>query len=189
MEGRDLHHIWLVDSGIDIVVSQNFGIIVAFGIGFFIALLVFTEYMTSAYHQSSVVLFRRGHGKIRTSADEESGSPNEKEPLPESHKKMEVEAIEAQAPMTDVFSWRHVNYRVPIAGEEDRQLLDDVSGYVAPGKLTALMGESGAGKTTLLNVLAQMNSTGVVTGDILVNGQSLPHDFQAQTYVPIWRGL
>ncbi len=91
--------------------------------------------------------------------------------------------------MTDIFSWRHVNYRVPIAGEEDKQLLDDVSGYVASGKLTALMGESGAGKTTLLNVLAQMNSTRVVTGEILVNGQPLPHDFQAQTYVPIWLGL
>ncbi|KAE9384316.1 hypothetical protein BT96DRAFT_960912 [Gymnopus androsaceus JB14] len=42
------------------------------------------------------------------------------------------------------------------------------------------MGESGAGKTTLLNVLAQRVSTGVVTGDMLVSGQSLPRDFQAQ---------
>ncbi len=45
------------------------------------------------------------------------------------------------------------------------------------------MGESGAGKTTLLNVLAQRVSTGVVRGDFLVNGQRLPIDFQAQTYV------
>jgi len=41
-----------------------------------------------------------------------------------------------------------------IGGGERRRLLDNISGYVAPGKLTALMGESGAGKTTLLNVLA-----------------------------------
>lgn len=45
-----------------------------------------------------------------------------------------------------------------------------------------VMGESGAGKTTLLNVLAQRQSTGVVTGDRLVNGSPLPADFQAQTY-------
>jgi ATP-binding cassette subfamily G (WHITE) protein 2 (SNQ2) len=76
-----------------------------------------------------------------------------------------------------------VRYNVPIKGEDDRFLLSDVSGYVAPGKLTALMGESGAGETTLLNVLAKRVYSGVVTGDMLVNGQGLPADFQSQTLV------
>jgi ATP-binding cassette subfamily G (WHITE) protein 2 (SNQ2) len=48
--------------------------------------------------------------------------------------------------MTDVFTWQHMNYKL-----SDRQLLNDVSGYVAPGKLTALMGESGAGKVRAIN--------------------------------------
>ena len=47
--------------------------------------------------------------------------------------------------MTKTFSWRHLNYAVSVSGER-RLLLNDVSGFVAPGKLTALMGESGAGK-------------------------------------------
>lgn len=46
----------------------------------------------------------------------------------------------------DIFSWKHIEYELPVSGGEMRKLLDDVSGYVAPGKLTALMGESGAGK-------------------------------------------
>lgn len=37
------------------------------------------------------------------------------------------------------------------------------------------------GKTTLLNVLAQRVNTGVVTGDMLVNGRVLPKSFQRQT--------
>ena len=40
-------------------------------------------------------------------------------------------------------------------------------------------------QTTLLNVLAGRTDTGVITGDRFVNGQGLPHDFQAQTYVHI----
>ena len=79
-----------------------------------------------------------------------------------------------------------------------RKLLDNISGFVAPGKLTALMGESGAGKvsyfllilsvtqvrgvkTTLLNVLAGRQGVGVVSGELFVNGQALPRDFQSQT--------
>ena len=46
---------------------------------------------------------------------------------------------------TDTFTWRNVRYTIPAPGGGERRLLDDVSGYVVPGKLTALMGESGAG--------------------------------------------
>ena len=79
-----------------------------------------------------------------------------------------------------VFSWNNITYDVMIKGKP-RRLLNYVSGYVAPGKMTALMGESGAGKTTLLNVLAQRTDTGVVRGDFLVNGMSLPRSFQSDT--------
>ena len=79
-----------------------------------------------------------------------------------------------------VFSWDNITYDVMIKGKP-RRLLNHVSGYVAPGKMTALMGESGAGKTTLLNVLAQRTDVGVVTGDFFVNGKPLPKSFQADT--------
>ncbi len=61
------------------------------------------------------------------------------------------------------------------------QLLNNVYGYVKPGTLTALMGASGAGKTTCLDVLAQRKNIGVVSGDILVDGQPLDVGFARGT--------
>lgn len=53
-------------------------------------------------------------------------------------------------PHYDILTWRDITYNIEIKGEP-RQLLDQVSGRVRPGTLTALMGVNGAGKTTLLN--------------------------------------
>lgn len=51
------------------------------------------------------------------------------------------------------------------------QLLQGITGYAAPGVLTALMGGTGAGKTTLMDVLAGRKNTGVIEGELLVNGE------------------
>lgn len=81
---------------------------------------------------------------------------------------------------TGIFIWQNINYVIPYKGES-RKLLDNVHGYVKPGTLTALMGESGAGKTTLLNVLSQRIDFGTITGDFLVNGQPLDATFKRST--------
>ena len=39
--------------------------------------------------------------------------------------------------MNSFFSLDELNYKVPIGGGAERKLLNDVSGYVVPGKLTA----------------------------------------------------
>lgn len=75
------------------------------------------------------------------------------------------------------FTWEKLNYHVPVKGGQ-RQLLNNVYGYVKPGTLTALMGASGAGKTTLLDVLASRKTTGVITGDVLMNGRPIGVEFQ-----------
>ncbi|GME84677.1 unnamed protein product [Ambrosiozyma monospora] len=80
----------------------------------------------------------------------------------------------------DVFHWKNVCYEVPYHGGP-RRLLNNVDGWVKPGTLTALMGSSGAGKTTLLDVLAARVTTGVVTGDMLVNGKQRDSSFQRST--------
>jgi ATP-binding cassette subfamily G (WHITE) protein 2 (SNQ2) len=53
-------------------------------------------------------------------------------------------ARKSQAVKAGTFSWHHIQYIVPTGKDKCKCLLDDVSGYVVPGKLTALMGESGA---------------------------------------------
>ncbi|KAI8334802.1 ABC-2 type transporter-domain-containing protein [Chlamydoabsidia padenii] len=78
------------------------------------------------------------------------------------------------------FSWHHVNYSVPVKGGP-LQLLNDISGIVKPGHLTALMGSSGAGKTTLLDVLARRKTIGQVDGRMYLNGEVLMADFERIT--------
>ncbi|KAG1807446.1 ABC-2 type transporter-domain-containing protein [Suillus subaureus] len=168
---------------------KNYGIIIAFGVGFFVLLLIAAEYNTNSAFDTVVTLFKQGTRAmedIATTEDEEKSSKLSTRPpsldggaprtagAPASYSALEKPAT------NDVFTWQHIQYVVPVSGGE-RRLLDDVSGYVAPGKLTALMGESGAGKTTLLNVLAQRVDVGVVMGDRFVSGQPVPADFQAQT--------
>ncbi|KZT26064.1 hypothetical protein NEOLEDRAFT_1063724 [Neolentinus lepideus HHB14362 ss-1] len=164
---------------------RNFGIVCVFVVGFIAIYLFLTEIKTSSAAVTAVTLFKRGSRTVlddkRDVSDEEKVAQSA---VGDSEKR--VQDDEEQVPahpdfsMTDVFSWLGLQYTVPVSGGH-RKLLNDVSGYVAPGRLTALMGESGAGKTTLLNVLAQRTTVGVVQGDLFVSGHRLPPDFQAQT--------
>ncbi|KAG6879471.1 hypothetical protein C0992_002357 [Termitomyces sp. T32_za158] len=164
-------------------VWRNFGIVCAFAVGFIVCLLIFAEYNTSVAGESKIVLYKRG-AKAATlrdtdPVDEEKSSPSS-QPVSDPDKEISHRALATAPAMKDFFSWQHLKYTVPVLGD-NRVLLDDVSGYVVPGTLTALMGESGAGKTTLLKVLAQRVNTGIIEGDRFVNGQPPPLDFQSQS--------
>lgn len=50
------------------------------------------------------------------------------------------------------------------------QLLQNITGALRPGILTALMGISGAGKTTLMDVLCGRKTSGIIEGDIRIEG-------------------
>ncbi|KAL5039223.1 hypothetical protein BDV3_002607 [Batrachochytrium dendrobatidis] len=55
-------------------------------------------------------------------------------------------------------------------------VLEEVQGVVRPGQVMAIMGGSGAGKTTLLDILARKNKSGMVSGEILINGRFMDND-------------
>lgn len=60
--------------------------------------------------------------------------------------------------------------------KETKVILKEISGIFEPGCFTAIMGASGAGKTTLLNAVAGEAAGGKLSGNILLNGDTVPTD-------------
>ena len=127
---------------------------------FFAALLFFSEFNTHLSGETSTMLFKRGTkapvvAEVQEKADvvdEEKGVSESRDPSDKMRNDSGTSVDVVVPKMSDVFTWRHLQYDVRIGKDETRRLLDDVSGYVAPGKLTALMGESGAGKVSRINI-------------------------------------
>ncbi|KAF8734087.1 ABC transporter, partial [Rhizoctonia solani] len=164
---------------------MNFGIVIAFWVAFVAWFLAGTERAGHASGGATQLVFKQ-NAKIPSIGSSSSGKDTEKgsvspDVVAEKKRVDEQAAQNKLVKANAVFSWHHLNYEIDAGGGKKRRLLDDISGFVAPGKMTALMGESGAGKTTLLNALAERISMGVITGDRLVNGNPLPKDFASQT--------
>lgn len=166
---------------------RNFGFIAAFFAFFVFLTALGMEMQKPNKGGGAVTIYKRGQvpktvekameakekpGDVESGKTEDSSAHNSSG--------SEDDNVKGVAKNETIFTWQNVNYTIPYEHGE-RALLQDVQGYVKPGKLTALMGASGAGKTTLLNTLAQRIRFGVVTGDFLVDGRSLPSSFQRST--------
>lgn len=163
-------------------VWRNFGIVLAFVVGFMALYFVASELKTSATSTAESLVFQRGHVPAHLRPLTEHNPSDEETMRGPSGLGFDTgeTGLRLIEPQRDVFTWRDVVYDIEIKGQP-RRLLDHASGWVKPGTLTALMGVSGAGKTTLLDVLAQRTSTGVISGDMFVNGKPLDAGFQRST--------
>lgn len=174
MYGYTYAHIW-----------RNLGIIFGFLFFFYFLYMVVTEFNLSTASTADYLVFRRGHipKSVRENTDEEKTGADadhnaiSTEPTTSDDTAASVNIL---PPQTDVFTWRNVVYEITIKGEP-RRILDNVSGWVRPGTLTALVGVSGAGKTTLLDALAQRINVGVIGGEMLISGKPLDQSFQRKT--------
>lgn len=170
---------------------RDFGIIAGFWIFFVVLTMIGMELQKPNAGGGAVTIFKRGqapksvaqamdNGNIPEDEEKQLATAGDEKLATEDSTSSNSELVKGVAKNDSIFTFTNVNYTIPYEKGE-RKLLNDVQGFVRPGKLTALMGSSGAGKTTLLNTLAQRINFGVVTGDFLVDGRPLPRSFQRAT--------
>jgi ABC-type Na+ transport system ATPase subunit NatA len=173
--GYEYSHLW-----------GNIGIMIGFWIVFVIACAVATEFNPPPPPKGEFLVFRKGHEPEHVKKALASGKPvDDLEPGRDAEVLTATETRQLEfrglVKSKDVFTWEHINYGIALRDGTHRRLLNDVTRYVKPGILTALMGESGAGKATLLNILAKRTDTGVITGTTSVSGRPSPRSFQRRT--------
>lgn len=170
---------------------RNWGIVFSYAIFFLGVYLILIEYNKGEMQKGEMALFPRSTlNKLEKknknlkrdieSNDEGVDNSNFASDSQEDKSNDDTDVSLKKIGSDAIFFWRNVNYDVQIK-TETRRILTNVNGWVKPGTLTALMGSSGAGKTTLLDVLADRVTTGVITGDMLVNGHPRDASFQRST--------
>jgi ABC-type glutathione transport system ATPase component len=87
-----------------------------------------------------------------------------------------------------LLEFESLSLRIPgVAGQPYRTILAGVTGWLKPGKVTAVLGPSGAGKTTFLNCLqGKLESNWQRAGRLRVNGeeQELRRFAKVRGFVP-----
>lgn len=173
------HHLW-----------RNFGVIIAFTVLYLLVTILAAEFLSFVGGGGGALVFKPSK---RTKNIKQNGKNNDEEKVQNGADSAALARGEGNSSSDNndetfnrisssdrIFTWSNVEYTVPY-GNGTRKLLNGVNGFAKPGLMIALMGASGAGKTTLLNTLAQRQKTGVVSGDMLVDGHPLGPDFQRGT--------
>ncbi|KXJ86959.1 ABC-2 type transporter-domain-containing protein [Microdochium bolleyi] len=162
---------------------RNIGILCGFLVGLFFVYAIAAETAKPPRSKGEVLVFRRGKdspGATGMATGNDVESQHQSAEASRSSRASTLEKISAQDQPKEerpIFHWNDVCYDVDIKGTT-RRILSQVDGWVQPGKSTALMGFSGAGKTTLLDALAGRVTTGILSGETLINGRPTDASFQ-----------
>ena len=155
------HHLW-----------RNLGILVGIMTFLCCLYLLATELLSAQRSKGEVVIFRRRQ-PIKSSKLDDYECQHSTTDIAHSFQ-LENEdpstPLEPKKTQAATFLWDSLSYEIKTS-KGSLKLLDDIEGWIEPGTVTALMGESGAGKTTLLNVLANRAGIGVVGGETLVDAK------------------
>lgn len=189
-------------------VWRNFGIVIAFTIGYLAIALIGVEWLEYGVSGTSTRKYTKRpkpeenkpqlNGLLPLLPISNSGNPSESKfsqttttdtststssssSTPstsnlQAKKKNKNKEKEGEVQQGSYYTWKNATYTV-----NQRRLLNNITGYVKPGRLTALMGPSGAGKTTLLDTLSQRKRIGTVSGEFLLDGKPLAIDFSRST--------
>ncbi|KAJ1036135.1 hypothetical protein NDA18_000001 [Ustilago nuda] len=176
-------------------IGRNVGVLIAFSVAYLIPTIIGAEIMNfggagggvTVFAKTKVAKARLTNSPVKddveekpvvaaSSSDDSNGSITRANSPAASADKTAVKTVE-ELDKKAIFTWKGVSLTLPTG----RKLLDDITGYVKPGTITALMGASGAGKTTLLTALSQRGIAGSLSGDILVDGKPLGPGFQRGT--------
>jgi len=172
---------------------RNFGVVIAFTVLYILITLWGNEFLSFAYGGGGALVFKKSNkAKKQVAAAQPKHADEEKGGIAEdssgnvdqdalNRQKSTDSALQELTKSESIFTWNDVEYTVPLPNGSQKKLLNKVNGYARPGCLIALMGASGAGKTTLLNTLSQRQKTGIVSGDMLVDGRKLGTEFQRST--------
>jgi ABC-type multidrug transport system permease subunit len=143
--GYSYSHLW-----------RNLGILFGFMFFFLFTYMLAAEVRIESFTDSNVIVFRRScpSGHVALKGKGRANDVESRMAISTIPPSLLIAARDRKAPVpakqNKIFSWQNVCLDIK-TNEGSRRLLDNVSGWVQPGTLTALMGVSGAGKTTLLN--------------------------------------
>ena len=134
-------------------IGRDFGILILFMVGFLLINMILVEKVDWAEGGGGALKFARqskasGSPPVK---DEESTDTGTVTPvIEEEHLSKEIKGLVKSG---STFTWKDLNYSVRHK-DGDKHLLNGISGFCEPGKLTALVGASGAGKSTRKSALS-----------------------------------